>query len=215
MYNDPYENKPTKIVENFPKIGYLDTSIKNRNRKKNSIIYHGHLASERGIKDLINAMIYVKSSIPSAFLSLVGTFRTKEFKNEINGLIKDLALINSIHVLDQVPHSEIWHIIKSHSIGVIPFRRTPLTEENTPTKLFEMMICGLEIVITKLPPAQYFLEDSVHWCEPNNIHSIATSIVDACNAQDDLTNIQKNQDLIQKKYNWETRKDDYLAIFRA
>lgn len=215
MYNDPYENKPTRIVENFPKIGYLDTSINNKDRKKDSIIYHGHLASERGIKDLINAMKYVKSSIPSASLSLVGTFRTKEFENEINDLIKELALNSSIHVLGQVPHSEIWEIIKSHSIGVIPFRRTPLTEENTPTKLFEMMICGLEIVITKLPPAQYFLEDSVHWCEPNNIQSIASSIIDAYNTQDDLTNIQKNQDLIEKKYNWEIRQDNYLAIFRA
>ena len=215
MHDEPYRNKPTTIIENFPKIGYLNPLITNHNKIKNSIIYHGHLGPERGIRDLVIAMKHVKSSISSASLSLVGTFRTRQFKNEIHSLIEELGLDSSIQILGQVPHSEIWHIIKGHSVGVIPFRKTALTEENTPTKLFEMMICGLEIVITKLPPAQYFLEESVHWSEPNDVQSIAKSIIDACNTQDDLTNIKKNKDLIKKKYNWEIKRDDYLALFRA
>lgn len=215
MHDEPYRNKPTTIIENFPKIGYLDPLITNHKKINNSIIYHGHLAPERGIGDLVSAMKHVKSSISSASLTLVGTFRTRQFKNEIQSLIEELGLNSSIQHLDQVPHSEIWHIIKSHSIGVIPFRKTALTEENTPTKLFEMMICGLEIVITKLPPAQYFLDESAYWSEPNDVQSIAKSIIDACNTQGDFTNIQKNKDLIQKKYNWELKRDDYLALFRV
>ena len=211
--NNLYENNSTTVIENFPQISFLDTFIENKNREKNSIIYHGHLAPERGIEDLVNAMKYVKPLIPSVYLSLVGTFRTEKFESKINDLIKELDLIDTVFLKNQVPHSEIWNIINSHRIGVIPFRKTPLTEENTPTKLFEMMICGLEIVVTKLPPAQYFIEDTVHWCIPNNVESIATSIIQACHSQDKLSNIQKNQNLIQKKYNWEMRQGDYLAIF--
>ena len=118
-------------------------------------------------------------------------------------------------ITDQVPHSQIWGIINNHRVGVIPFCRTPLTEENTPTKLFEMMICGLELVVSKLPPAQFFLNNSVHWCEPDNINSISQSLISALNAKDDLSNIYENQRLIKDKYNWERKQKDYLTLFKA
>ena len=208
-----YTNKSTRVIENFPKLEYLDQPTSNIRRTKDSIIYHGHLAPERGIQDLVCAMKYASKSISSVSLSLLGAFRTEEFEHKIKSLIVDLGLESTITIFDQVPHSEIWAIIKEHSIGVIPFRRTPLTEENTPTKLFEMMTCGLEIVVSKLPPAQHFLNDSVHWCEPEDIHSISNSIINACKMKDSLINVQKNFELIQEKYNWERRQGDYLALF--
>ena len=208
-----YTNKSTRVIENFPKLEYLDQPTSNIRRTKDSIIYHGHLAPERGIQDLVCAMKYASKSISSVSLSLLGAFRTEEFEYKIKSLIVDLGLESTITIFDQVPHSEIWAIIKEHSIGVIPFRRTPLTEENTPTKLFEMMTCGLEIVVSKLPPAQHFLNDSVHWCEPEDIHSISNSIINACKMKDNFINVQKNFELIQEKYNWERRQGDYLALF--
>ena len=208
-----YTNKSTRVIENFPKLEYLDQPTSNIRRTKDSIIYHGHLAPERGIQDLVCAMKYASKSISSVSLSLLGAFRTEEFEHKIKSLIVDLGLESTITIFDQVPHSDIWAIIKEHSIGVIPFRRTPLTEENTPTKLFEMMTCGLEIVVSKLPPAQHFLNDSVHWCEPEDIHSISNSIINACKMKDSLINVQKNFELIQEKYNWERRQGDYLALF--
>ena len=213
MKIEPYPTKSTTIIENFPKIENLNQSISNKKGIENSIIYHGHLAQERGIEDLVSAMKYVRESIPSASLSLVGTFRTEDFEYKTKNLIGKLRLESSITILNQVPHSEIWPMIKEHNIGVIPFRRTPLTEENTPTKLFEMMICGLEIVVSNLPPAQHFLSDSVHWCEPENVQSISNSIIDACNMQGNSVNVKKNLELIQQGYSWEHRQDDYLALF--
>ena len=213
MKIEPYPTKSTTIIENFPKIENLNQSISNKKGIENSIIYHGHLAQERGIEDLVSAMKYVRESIPSASLSLVGTFRTEDFEYKTKNLIGKLRLESSITILNQVPHSEIWPMIKEHKVGVVPFRRTPLTEENTPTKLFEMMICGLEIVVSDLPPAQHFLSDSVHWCEPENVQSISNSIINACNMQGNRVNVKKNLELIQQGYSWEHRQDDYLALF--
>ena len=159
-------------------------------------------------------MKQVVSMVPSASLNIVGTFRTKNFEDNIRNLIDELELQSSVMITEQVPHSQIWGIINKHRIGVIPFRRTPLTEENTPTKLFEMMICGLELVVSKLPPAQFFLNNSVHWCEPDNINSISRSLISALNAKHDLSNIYENQRLIKNKYNWERKRKDYLTLFK-
>ena len=209
-----YKNQSTIIIENFPKIEYLTSLKEIKQKKRNHILYHGHIGPERGIKELVYAMKQVIKKVPSACLNIIGTFRTKNFEDEIKNLIQELELQSSVKISEQVAHSQIWGIINKHRVGVIPFRRTPLTEENTPTKLFEMMICGLELVVSKLPPAQFFLNNSVHWCDPDNINSISQSLISALNVKDDLTNIHENQRLIKEKYNWERKQKDYLKLFK-
>ncbi len=215
--HNPYSdsNIPVVVIENFPKVECLDFSNGNKKKSDNSIIYHGHLAPERGIKDLVSAMTHVKLALPDATLSLIGTFRTHQFKNEITILIEELGLTNTINIIDQVPHSDIWDIIGKHSVGIIPFQSNPLTQENTPTKLFEMMACGLEVVVTRLPPAQHFVDDSVHWCQPNDVGSMVKSIIKACSIKDNSKNYLINKKLIHQQYNWEKRQDGYVALFNA
>ena len=43
-----------------------------------------------------------------------------------------------------------------------------------------------------------FLNNSVHWCEPDNINSISRSLISALNTKDDLSNIYENQRLIKE-----------------
>jgi glycosyltransferase involved in cell wall biosynthesis len=78
-----------------------------------------------------------------------------------------------------------------------------------------MMACGLEVVVTRLPPAQYFVDDSVHWCKPNDIGSIAESIIKACAIKGNSKNSLINKKLIHEEYNWEQRQDGYVALFNA
>ena len=214
MSNNPYENYsiPIYVIENFPELKYLNHSP-GLKQSSPAIVYHGHLGPERGIGDLIKAMHRVILSIPEARLTLIGTFRTDEFQNEMRARIQEYSIGDVVQLLDQVPHKDIWDILQNHSIGVIPFRRTPLTEENTPTKLFEMMASGLEIVATDLPPTRYFVDDSIHWASPGDAESIADSIINACQSLGDTERVQKNLKLIAQKYNWDQRQDQYLALF--
>lgn len=214
MSNQPYARSgvPIKIIENFPEKKYLNTRS-GQNKKTRSIVYHGHLGPERGIKDLVEAMEHIKTVQPDITLSLIGSFRTKNFHREILNMIYKLDLGNNIFLIDQVAHSKIWKILSRHSVGVIPFKKTPLTEENTPTKLFEMMASGLEIVATKLLPIQNFVDDSVHWAIPGDSFSIAEALLKSFDQKKDSVNISKNKSLIKELYNWDERKEKYLSIF--
>ncbi len=214
MFNQPYSKSgiPVKIIENFPEIKYLNlTSAVNKRTK--SIVYHGHLGPERGIKDLVEAMKHIKTTQPDITLSLIGSFRTKNFHREILNMIHNLNLGRNIFLIDQVSHSKIWKILNKHSVGVIPFKKTPLTEENTPTKLFEMMASGLEIVATKLLPIQNFVDDSVYWAIPGDSLSLAEALLKSIDQKEGSINISKNQNLIKELYNWDERKEKYLSIF--
>ncbi|MBO99594.1 MAG: hypothetical protein CL730_05040 [Chloroflexi bacterium] len=214
MSNQPYSRSgvPIKIIENFPEKKYLNTASGSNKRTK-SIVYHGHLGPERGIKDLVEAMKHINNIQPDITLSLIGSFRTKNFQREILNMIHKLNLANNIFLIDQVSHSKIWEILNKHSVGVIPFKKTPLTEENTPTKLFEMMASELEIVATKLLPIQNFVDDSIYWAFPGDSLSIAEALLKSLDQKKNSVNISKNKSLIEEQYNWDERKEKYLSIF--
>ena len=216
MSNNPYAESgaPIAIIENFPELKRLNLNLNSMSHNM-SIVYHGHLAPERGIKDLIEAMHHIKTVHADVRLSLIGTFRTKEFNYKISNMINRLNLKDNINIIPQVPHHEIWEILQRHLIGVIPFRKTPLTEENTPTKLFEMMASGLEIVAADVPPIRNFVVDTIHWSVPGDSHSIADGILNAFNQINNSLNVSKNQSLIKQRYNWEKRKNLYCSLFNS
>ena len=191
---------------------YISQTPNNGNRGY-SIIYHGQLSLERGIKDLILAMPNVISKIPNVSLTLIGTFRTEKFRKIIKNIIIEYKLEDNININNQIPYENIWDKLNSHAIGIIPFRKNLLTQNNTPTKLFEMMASGLEIVATDLPPTRYFVDDSIHWVPPGDAEYLADSIIHACQSLGDRSKVQKNLQLIAQKYNWDQRQNQYLALF--
>ncbi len=206
------KHKIKKLVsENFPEKKYIAENFRNRN-KPISIIYHGHLAPERGISDLIQAMGQVIKKYPEAKLVILGSFRTNAFKIKVNSLISSVSKKNII-VKNQIPYDQVWGILRNSSIGVIPFRKNPLTDNNTPTKLFEMMASGLAIVSSDLRPIRYFVEDTIYWSQPSSPTSIAKNILASITDENVDYRINKNLELIRSKYNWEKIEYSYTSIF--
>ena len=200
------------VVENFVEINAL--SLKSNYNKKPYIIYHGHLGPERGVEDLVIAMNTVVKRYLKVRLTLLGTFRTYDFEIKILKLIKDLTLGDHIKIIKQVPHKDVWKILREYSIGVIPFRKNPLTENCTPTKLFEMMASSHQIVSTSLPPVQSFVNNSIHWAESDNPHSLANAITSSIESLNDNSKIEENINLIKSKYNWDIIKNRYTSLFK-
>ena len=163
------------ILENFPESKYI-SNIGNDGNRGSSIIYHGHLAPERGIGDLVAALPTVISEIPDVYLTLLGSFRTTEYERQIKRYILKNNLRDHVYDKHQIPYGDIWAILNKHTVGIIPFRENPLTRHNTPTKLFEMMATGCRIAASNLPPIRNFISDTIHWTTPGDIPSIAEGI---------------------------------------
>ena len=212
--HDAYHNKKNKkiIIENFPDKKFIRSNLNKINRNPMAI-YHGHLAPERGITDLVLAIKEVAVKIPQVKLILLGSFRIAKYKKAINSLIKIHSLENHIIIKKQIPHEEVWEVLRNSSIGIIPFRENPLTKINTPTKLFEMMASGLSIVATDLPPIRNFIDDTVFWAKPSSSTSLAINILKSINNGDVNFKIEKNLKMINEKYNWERIESRYLSIF--
>ena len=203
---------PMVVLENFVEKKYIVK--KNESQKKPNLIYHGHLGPERGIEPLIEAMSIVVKKFYKAKLSLLGSFRTRDFEIKVKKLIKERSLEKNVCLLDQVPYSSVWGILSENTIGVIPFNKNPLTESCVPTKLFEMMASLDHIVASDLAPIRYFVDDSVFWFSPGDYKSLAEAIKSSIISLNDNQKKKENLNLVKTKYNWEVIEHNYLNLFK-
>ena len=195
--------KAQGLTHNIRKFPSKDFINENDNKKiKNSIIYHGSLAPERGIIELIEALPLVISEIPDVTVSLYGSFRTNRFKSDVYSAINRLKMNKVIFLHDHVLHKDIWGKLEGHMIGVIPFNDNPLTRIGTPTKLFEFMAAGCKVVCADLPPMKRYDFKGLKFFQSGNIESLSNVLI---NAMHNISNedLLFNQEKIKSHYNWD------------
>lgn len=199
------------LLENFPLNKFLD-GIDISTKRKNSLIYHGNFGPERGIIELVKAMSSVIKSIPDISLSLFGGFRTSEYKYEVNSMIDSLGLRSYINLEDHILHRDIWEQLGKNMIGVIPFNDNPLTRINTPTKLFEFMAAGCQLVMPDLPTIKRFDIKGAKYFKAGDINGLANAIIEAIN-NINKEDIRYNQEKINSVYNWEANCYKLIKLY--
>lgn len=65
--------------------------------------------------------------------------------------LRALAGLANVHLLGERPYDELPELAAGFDVGMVPFRRTPLTEATDPVKVYEMLALGLPVVATALP----------------------------------------------------------------
>jgi glycosyltransferase involved in cell wall biosynthesis len=83
--------------------------------------------------------------IPNAKVVLVGPAHPAT-QRELERAAADTA---NLHWMGPRPYSEIPSIVGAFRVGLIPFRRTPLTEAVNPVKLYEYAAAGVPCVTTR------------------------------------------------------------------
>ncbi len=203
------------LLENYP-LKKLIKKININSKKKNSLIYHGNIAPERGISELIKSLSIVIKEVPGISLSIYGGFRTRSYRKELIKLVNSLNLDNHITFYKHIEHEDIWRHLRESLIGVIPFNDTPLTRVNTPTKLFEYMAAGCHIISSRLPPITRY-DARINFFQPCDINSLASSIITTFNNIGE-GDILYNQEKVQSTYNWEKNikkiKQTYYKIYK-
>ncbi len=199
------------LLENFPLKNFVK-KVEFNSKIKDSIIYHGNLAPERGISDLIKAFSIVVSKIPNANLTIYGSYRIASYKDELMQLIKSLELSNNIIINGHIEHKDIWGYLRKYEVGVIPFRDNSLTSINTPTKLFEYMACGCKIVSSSLKPVLRYDIKGVNFFNPGDVNGLANSIITSLKSKK-LDSLNYNQNKILNTYCWELNKTKITDVY--
>jgi len=83
--------------------------------------------------------------VPEARVVLVGPAHP----DTRNAIAREAATAPNLHWIGPRPYREIPGIVAAFRVGLIPFRRTPLTEAVNPVKLYEYAAAGVPCVTTR------------------------------------------------------------------
>jgi glycosyltransferase involved in cell wall biosynthesis len=209
-FTQRYKNfKKYTIIRNFP----IVSLIKNTKPTDNNIsqfpmiIYAGALARIRGIKEIIQAMGFVRDR---AELWLLGKWESEKFEKEC----KSLKAWEYTKYLGLKPLQEVYSYMKTANIGIATVYPVKNNTTSLLTKLFEYMACSLPMVTSNFPYWQRIFGECALFANPYDPKAIAEKILYLLDNPDKAKKLGNNgRKLIEEKYSWEAEQRKLLDMY--
>ena len=131
-------------------------------------------------------------------------------------LINELSLQDFVKYHGFVSKEVIVKAIEKIDLGIVPNKRSPFTEINMPTRIFEYLSMGKPFIAPSTTGIRdYFDKDSLPFFEPGDEKSLASEILNLYQnpslRQDYL--IRGNK--IYQAHNWELESEKLVNIIKA
>jgi glycosyltransferase involved in cell wall biosynthesis len=144
------------------------------------LLYHGTVAPRFGLTEAVEAVHLLQDRIPGTELHIYGKCdpsHRAELEKKIGALnLKDRVFLYEPRILE-----EIYEIIKSADIGVVPYRSDDCMNLALSTKMFEYTAAGLPVAASRLRSAEAIFDDeSIRYAEPGSPADLAEKIAELC-----------------------------------
>lgn len=197
------------IIRNYPILSLIKNApfLAHADKRKSVIIYAGGLAKVRGIKEIIQAMEFVKDK---ARLWLLGEWESEKFRKDCEAL----EGWKYTKYLGFVPLSKVYEYIKVADIGVSILYPIENYITSLPVKAFEYMACSLPMVMSDFPYWQETFEKCALFADPYNPKDIADKILYLLDNPDEAKRLgDKGRQLTEEKYNWEAESKKLVGLY--
>lgn len=140
------------------------------------ILHHGSLGPNRGIEQLMEALL--RPGLENAHLVLLGFGEQRARYVE---MAREPRWQHRIHVLDPVAPDELLAWIASADVGGMPIQRSTLNHYlSTPNKLFECLAAGVPVVASDFPSMKEIVDDPAGplgvVCDPSSVDEVAAAL---------------------------------------
>lgn len=191
----------------------VDENIIQKYSGKFVLIYVGGFISNRGLEHVIKALPSIEKKIKNLRLVLVGD---GEERDNLEQLVRELKLNKLVEFEGWKQQSEIKSFLKAANIGLVPFRKTPQTNNSSSNKLFQYMYYQLPIVATNCDSIKRIVE--TEHCgivyESENKQQFIEAILTIFNDTKLRKTFGKNgYSAVLEKYNWKIASKEMLTIY--
>ena len=201
-----------KIVMNSPQAEVFDSekfssAANSRNAEDITfkLIYHGLLAERHGLDIALNAVAKLRRSIPGLEFHIYGS-RTA-YMDQMSHLIGKLGLGEIVHYHGRKSQFEIAQALASADLGIIPNRRSPFTELNMPTRIFENLAMGKPVIVPNTKGIRdYFNENQIIFFEPADVGSLAQAIKWVYEHPKDAHRMVENGAKVLQAHTWDKER---------
>ncbi|MBN9294947.1 MAG: glycosyltransferase [Flavobacteriia bacterium] len=176
--------------------------------KKDEICYLGGLTEIRGVKEIIQSMIFV----PDYRLNLAGAYSPLSFRDELVHLdgwkqVNELGFLNRKEVIETLNRSKV---------GLVTLYPQENYLDSLPIKMFEYMLAGIPVVASDFPLWKSIIEDAeCGLCiDPKDPESIGEALQKILS--DDTRAIEmgrKGRKKVLEEYNWGIQEQKLYKIY--
>jgi glycosyltransferase involved in cell wall biosynthesis len=155
------------------------------------LLYHGTVAERFGLHIVIDAMPLILKNIPESILIVHGKYDAN-YKAVLEEKIRELNLENAVLLGGPRTHEELYNIMKTADLEVVPYISNEYMNLSLSTKAFECAAAGLPIVATRLKTLNMTFDDSAVCYTDDNPEDLAAKVISICGDPDKRRNMTLN-----------------------
>jgi glycosyltransferase involved in cell wall biosynthesis len=175
------------------------------------IMYHGSLVERHGLDIGINALGMVKQTVPQAELRIYG--QSTPFLEQVLNSVRHSRLQNSVRYLGPKTLEQIVEAIDECDVGIIPNRRSPFTEINTPTRIFEYLSRGKPVIAPAAPGIQdYFSDGQLVFFNLGDANDLARKLEYVCLHPEEVKKTVESGRAVYRDHRWSTERAKFTNL---
>ena len=178
-----------------------------------TVMYHGTIVRRNGLDTALYAISDLKDKIPNIIFNVYGD---GDWVQDFLALVDELNLNDIVRYHGFIPLEQIVSAIEHISVGLIPNNRTPFTEINMPTRIFEYLCMGKYVIAPKTQGIlDYFDKDSMIFFEPGNWMSLSHVIYVLYSNQDRFLETLKKGLVVYYHHRWENQRQYLVQVISS
>lgn len=178
------------------------------------VMFHGLITERHGLDTALQAMARLRERIPGLIFRVYG--KGDLFLNEFLATIQRLHLEDCVEYFGYVPVEEVAAAIPSIDVGIIPNKKTPFTNINLPTRIFEYLCLGKPVIVSRTKGVlDYFDEDSIYFFEPEQVDSLVEAVWRLWSNPQEREAILERGMGVYRKHRWQVQKQYFVQQVKS
>jgi glycosyltransferase involved in cell wall biosynthesis len=214
-----YSHRNVAVIKNYPLLKKIfEKSDVSGSNIANlcSLVYVGSVTGRRGIFEMIEAVRLLKGKFFDLKLEIIGGANETVAK-QIKQKITELNLEKNIVYSGAMSHGEAMKRIANSGIGLALLHPIPNYYESFPTKMFEYMVAGIPVIVSKFPLLNKIIDkEKCGLCvDPNDPKAIAAAVTYLIEHPVEAKRMGNNgKKAAIEIYNWGAEEKKLLAIYK-
>ena len=208
-----HSGKVVEVIANYPVASLLAEETPDIPYRADNfdLIYTGGWSQNRGARELVNSMEYVKH--PQVKLVVIGQIQPEEQE-----YVRKLEGYKRVADLGRVAYEDSIEQMQKSAIGLVCSQNGHGYEDALPNKLFEYMALGLPVIASEFTLWKDLLEEyeSVIFVDPSNLREIAEAIDFLINNPERRREMGiKGTKAIKEKFSWEKEGKKLVNLYEG
>ncbi len=161
-------------------------------------IYSGAIVDWSGVISSLDSFKDAIEENPKIKVFFIGNGDIEDLKNKI----KELKLENNAKYLGYYPFEKMPELTSIGDVGLLPFKKDPLTEAASPIKIFEYMSVGMPVISTDMMGTKEVIKDGYNGILVTDKAELVSAILKISEDKDFYDKLKENSFETVKMYDW-------------